>query len=63
MVAGQRVALGRQWIGATVTVLVSEATLAIELPDTDTITVRRTTDQPVHSIKGQRPRPAKPQVS
>jgi hypothetical protein len=58
MVAGQKVALGRIYQGQTVTVLVSETTLAIELPDTDTKTVRRSTTQPVRSIKGQRPRTA-----
>jgi hypothetical protein len=36
---------------------VSETTLAIELPD-DTRTVRRTTTQPVPSIKAARPRKA-----
>ena len=58
MVAGQKVALGREHAGHTVTVHVSETTLAIELPDQDTRTVRRTTEQPVRSIKGQRPRTA-----
>ncbi|WP_345607161.1 hypothetical protein [Pseudonocardia adelaidensis] len=33
-------------------------TLAIELPDGDSKIVRRTTDQPTRSIKGQRPRTA-----
>jgi transposase InsO family protein len=56
MVAGQKVALGRIHQHQTVTVLVSETTLAIELPDADTKIVRRTTTQPVRSIKGQRPR-------
>jgi hypothetical protein len=56
MVAGQKVALGRIHQHHTVTVLVSETTLAIELPDADTKIVRRTTTQPVRSIKGQRPR-------
>ncbi|MGZ4489981.1 MAG: IS481 family transposase [Nocardioidaceae bacterium] len=58
MVAGQQVALGRIHRHQTVTVLVSETTLAVELDDGDTRTVRRTTDQPVRSIKGQRPRTA-----
>jgi transposase InsO family protein len=58
MVCGQKVALGRQHKHHTVTVHVSETTLAIELPDTDTRIVRRTTDQPVRNIKGQRPRTA-----
>jgi hypothetical protein len=63
MVAGQQVALGRQSVGQTVTVLVSETTLAVELPDGDTRVVRRTTSQPVRSIKAQRPRTANTSVS
>jgi hypothetical protein len=39
-------------------VLVSETTLAIELPGIDDLVVRRTTTQAVRSIKGQRPRTA-----
>ncbi|WP_420323466.1 IS481 family transposase [Kribbella pittospori] len=58
MVCGQKIALGRAHQHQTVTVLVSETTLAIDLPDTDTKIVRRTTTQPVRSIKGQRPRTA-----
>ena len=58
MVCGQKVALGRLHKHHTVTVHVSETTLAIELPDTDTHIVRRTTDQTVRNIKGQRPRTA-----
>jgi hypothetical protein len=45
------------------TVLVSETTLAIELPGNDDLVVRRTTTQAVRSIKGQRPRTANPTVS
>jgi hypothetical protein len=45
------------------TVLVSETTLAIELPGNDDLVVRRTTAQAVRSIKGQRPRTANPSVS
>ena len=56
MVAGQKVAIGRQFNHQTVTVHVSDTTLAIELPDGDTRVARRTTDQAVRSIKGQRPR-------
>ncbi|MEV0158168.1 cellulose binding domain-containing protein, partial [Micromonospora sp. NPDC050686] len=56
MVAGQKIALGRLHRHQTVTVTVSETTLAIELTDDDTKVVRRTTTQPVRSIKGQRPR-------
>jgi len=58
MVAGQKVALGRVHKSQTVTVLVSETTLAIELDDQEVRVVRRTTTQPVRSIKGQRPRNA-----
>ena len=56
MVAGQKVALGRTHQHQTVTVLVSETTLAVEFDDGDTRVVRRTTSQPVRSIKGHRPR-------
>lgn len=56
MVAGQKVALGRQHRHRTVTVHVSDTTLAIELDDGDTRIERRTTTQAVRSIKGQRPR-------
>jgi hypothetical protein len=58
MVAGQKVALGRVHKHQTVTVVVSETTLAFELDDGDTRVVRRTTTQPVRSIKGHRPRTA-----
>ncbi|WP_433501478.1 IS481 family transposase [Sphaerimonospora sp. CA-214678] len=57
MVAGQKVALGRIHARAIVTVHVSDTTLTIELPD-DTRVVRRTTTQPVRSIKAARPRKA-----
>ena len=60
MVAGQTAALGRAHAGQTVTVLVADTTLAIELGDGDTRVIRRTTTQPVRSIKGQRPRTAAP---
>lgn len=63
MVAGQKVALGRELHHHTVTVHLSETTLAIELPEADCLVVRRTTDQPVRSIKGQRPRTADTSVS
>jgi hypothetical protein len=56
MIVGQKVALGRMHKHQTVTVLVSETTLAIELGDGDVRVIRRTTDQPVRSIKAQRPR-------
>jgi hypothetical protein len=58
MVASQKVALGRVHKHQTVTVLVSDTTLAIELADGDVRIVRRTTIQPVPSIKGHRPRTA-----
>jgi hypothetical protein len=63
MVAGQKIALGREHQHRTITVHVSETTIAIELPGADERTVRRTTTQPVRSIKGQRPRSAAPSVS
>ncbi|WP_337796280.1 IS481 family transposase [Actinopolymorpha rutila] len=63
MVTGQKIALGREHTYRTVTVHVSETTLTIELPDTDTRLVRRTTTQPVRSIKAQRPRTADTSVS
>jgi transposase InsO family protein len=62
-VAGQQVALGRIHHHQTVTVLVSDTTLAIQLPDADDLVVRRTTNQPVRSIKGQRPRTANTSMS
>ena len=58
MVVGQKIALGRIHAGQTVTVLVSDTTLTVELDDGDTRVIRRTTTQPVRSIKGQRPRTA-----
>ena len=63
LVAGQKIALGRQHQHQTVTVHVAETTVAIDLPDGDTKVVRRTTDQPVRSIKGQRPRTANHTIS
>ncbi|WP_373308271.1 IS481 family transposase [Microbispora siamensis] len=57
MVVGQKVALGRIHARAIVTVHVSDTTLTIELPD-DTRVVRRTTTQPVRSVKAARPRKA-----
>ena len=58
MVIGHKIALGRIHKHQTVTVLVSDTTLAIEVGDGDTRVIRRTTTQPVRSIKGQRPRTA-----
>ncbi len=58
IVAGQKVALGRMHKHQTVATLVSETTLAVQFGDSDVRVVRRTTTQPVRSIKGQRPRTA-----
>jgi hypothetical protein len=58
MIDGQKIALGRTRAGQTVTVLVSDTTLTIEFSDGETRAIRRTTTQPVRSIKGQRPRTA-----
>jgi hypothetical protein len=44
--------------GAGVTVLVSGTALTIERSDGETRVIKRTTTQPVRSIKGQRPRTA-----
>lgn len=63
MVTGQQVALGREHAHQTITVAVSETTLAIELSDGESRVVRRTTDKPVRSIKGQRPRTADASIS
>ena len=58
MVAGQKIALGRIHARQIVTVHVAEATITIDLGGDDTRTVRRTTTQPVRSIKAQQPRKA-----
>jgi hypothetical protein len=58
MVVGQKIALGRIHKHQAVTVLVSDITLAVESGDGDVRVIRRTTTQPVRSIKGQRPRTA-----
>lgn len=55
MVVGQKIALGRVHARQTVTIAVSESTLAIELDDGETRVIRRTTTQPVRSVKVQRP--------
>ena len=54
MVAGQTIALGRTHAGQVVTVQATDTTLTIDLGD-DTRTIRRTTTQPVRSIKAHRP--------
>jgi len=56
MVCGQKIALGRIHQHQTVTVHVSETTLAIELDDGETRVVRRTTTLAVRNIKADRPR-------
>ncbi len=54
-VCRQTVALGRVHAGRMVRVHVSEHTLAVELDDDETRTIRRTTTRPVVVIKGSRP--------
>jgi len=56
-VCRQHVPLGRIHAGRTVTIHVSEHTLAVELDD-ETRTVRRTTSRPVVVIKANRPAPS-----
>jgi hypothetical protein len=53
MVAGQKIALGRIHARQIVTVHVAADVMTIDLSDDDTRTVRRTTTQPVRSIKAQ----------
>ena len=55
-VCGQRVGVGRVYARRTLTVLVSDTTLAIELDDGDTHIVRRTTTSPAITIKARSPR-------
>lgn len=57
MVCGQQVALGRTHAGQTVSVHVSETTLAVELGDGEPRIFRRTTTTAVRNIKAIRPRP------
>jgi hypothetical protein len=56
MVAGQKIALGRIHAEQVVTVHVSAETITIDLYDQDSRTVRRTTTQPVRSIKAAQSR-------
>lgn len=56
VVAGQKLILGRPYAGQTVTINVSDTTLSIEFTDGDIRIIRRTTSQPVRSIKAHRPR-------
>jgi transposase InsO family protein len=58
MIAGQKIALGRIHARRIVTVHVAADTITIDLASDDTRTVRRTTTQPVRSIKAQQPRKA-----
>ena len=55
-VCGQRVGVGRAYARRTLTVLVSDTTLAIELGDGDSHVVRRTTTSPAVTIKARSPR-------
>ena len=55
MVCGLKVALGRAHQHQTVTIHVSDTTLAIEVQE-QTRVVRRTTTLPVRNIKADRPR-------
>lgn len=61
-VCRQKVALGRTHQHQTVTVHVSDTTLAIEFDDGETRIIRRTTTIPVRNIKADRPRSATTQV-
>jgi hypothetical protein len=56
MIAGQKIALGRIHARQTVTVHVAADTITIDLDSGGTRTIRRTTTQPVRSIKAQQPR-------
>ena len=58
MVVGQKIALGRIHARRLVSVRVTADTITIEIGADDIRTVRRTTTQPVRSIKVQRPRKA-----
>jgi Integrase core domain len=64
-VCGQRVGVGRAHARRTLTVVVSDTTLAIELGDGDVHVVRRTTTIPAITIKARSPRtvPQKPRPS
>jgi hypothetical protein len=59
MIAGQKIALGRIHARRVVTVHVAADTIAINLGGDDIRTVRRTTTQPVRTIKAHRPREAR----
>jgi hypothetical protein len=53
-VCGQKVSLGRPHAGQTITVHVSQDTLAVELDD-ETLTIARTTTRPASQLKPHRP--------
>ena len=55
VVCGQKIALGRAHARQTLSIAVSDTTLAIELDDAETRVVRRTTTTPVRNIKADRP--------
>ena len=57
-VCGQRIGLGRSYAHRTLTIAVSETTLAIELDDGDSRVIRRTTTTAVRNIKSRPPRTA-----
>jgi hypothetical protein len=57
MVVGQKIALGRIHARNVVTVHVAADTITIDFGD-DTRTVRRTTTQPVRTVKVHQPRKA-----
>ena len=53
-VCGQKVSIGRQHAGETITVHVAQDTLAVELDD-ETLTIARTTSRPAWQLKAHRP--------
>jgi len=55
VVCVQKIALGRNHAGQTDTIAVSDTKMAIELDDTETRVVRRTTTTSVRNIKADRP--------
>jgi hypothetical protein len=55
MVAGQKIALGREHAGRTVTIDVTDTDLLVDC-DGEPRTFHRTTEHPVRSIKAHRPR-------
>ena len=63
MVAGQKIALGRQHARQVLTIHVSATTLTVELDGATTRTFPRTTTHPVRARKAQRPTHKDPYVS